>query len=175
MLRWLGQESVAVLYGGWQAWQSGGFPVQSGVETRPRFTFKPHPRSDVLLTTEDLQNRLNDPHFRLFDVRNPARYRGEVEPLDRAAGHIPGAISAPFESNLDENGHFLPPEQLRQRYQALLGGVSAENAAFYCGSGVTSALSTLALMYAGMGDTRLYVGSWSEWVADPSRPIETGG
>jgi thiosulfate/3-mercaptopyruvate sulfurtransferase len=129
----------------------------------------------MIVTTEDVLTLHTDPTFRLFDVRKPPRYRGEMEPMDPVAGHIPGAVSAPFDDNLGEDGRFKPAERLREHYQALLGDLPAERTAFYCGSGGSSAHSVLAMLHAGLGEGRLYVGSWSEWVTDQTRPVETGG
>jgi thiosulfate/3-mercaptopyruvate sulfurtransferase len=175
MLRWIGHEHVAVLDGGFQAWQQEGYPTSSGTETRPPRAFEIHQMRDhLLMSTEEVQARLDDPNFRLFDVRKPERYRGEVEPLDPVAGHIPGAISAPFDDNLGPSGRFRSTEELRVHYRKLLNGAQAGQAAFYCGSGASSAHSALALMHIGLGEPRLYAGSWSEWILDPERPVERG-
>ncbi len=171
MLRWLGHEAVAVLDGGWQAWQQAGLPTRSGQEDRPPRSFVPRPREGLTVSTADVEALRSDPQFRLFDSRPPQMYRGEVEAFGLPAGHIPGAVSCPVGHNLDEQGHVLPLEELRRRYQQVLGGVDASQATFYCVSGVTSAHNLLALQHAGLGEGRLYVGSWSEWTADPQRPI----
>lgn len=113
--------------------------------------------------------------MRLFDARSPDRYRGENETIDPAAGHIPGAINAPYAMNLDADGRFLSPGELRERYEALLGDASPQEAIFYCGSGVSAVHNLIAMEIAGLGMGRLYVGSWSEWIADPRRPIAVGG
>jgi thiosulfate/3-mercaptopyruvate sulfurtransferase len=107
----------------------------------------------------------------MLDSRDPARYRGETEPIDPVAGHIPGALNYPYSRNLDETGRFLPPDQLRRQLQEVLGDVAPAHAAFYCGSGVTACANLLALAHAGLGNGRLYAGSWSDWITDPSRPI----
>jgi thiosulfate/3-mercaptopyruvate sulfurtransferase len=107
----------------------------------------------------------------LFDSRAPERYRGEYEPIDSVAGHIPGAINAPFAQNLTNDGQFLPPPALKTRFEGLLGETAPHEAVFYCGSGVTAAHNLLALAYSGLGHARLYAGSWSEWITDPERPI----
>lgn len=172
MLRWLGHDAVAVLDGGWPCWQEEGYPTRSGVETRPPRTFVPNPRPEMILTTAEVLAHLHDPDWRLLDARAPERYRGEVEPIDPVAGRIPGALSAPYADNLGPNGRFLPPEALRARFHALVGNVPPERVACYCGSGVTAAHDLLAMAHAGLGLPRLYVGSWSEWITDPGRPIE---
>jgi thiosulfate/3-mercaptopyruvate sulfurtransferase len=110
--------------------------------------------------------------FKLLDSRTADRYRGENETIDPIAGHIPGSISAPYPDNLNPDGTFRSEEELRARFTALLGDTPADHTAFYCGSGVTAAHNLLALRHAGMGDARLYAGSWSEWITDPKRPIE---
>ncbi len=174
MLRWLGHPTVAVLDGGWPAWHAAGYPVMGGEETRPARQFIPHPRPEQVLSVAEVETIRTDPRYRLFDSRAADRYRGENETIDPVAGHIPGAHSAPYAANLDATGHFLPPETLRARFQALLGETPAEQSVFYCGSGITATHNLLALAYAGLGDGRLYAGSWSEWITDPTRPIATG-
>ena len=174
MLRWLGHEAVAVLDGGWQAWQRLNYPVRSGEETRSPRLFVPHPRPELIATAADVEAHRLDPAYRILDARAHERYRGENETIDPVAGHIPGAISAPYATNLNPDGTFCTPDQLRQRYQALLGDMPAQNTISYCGSGVTSIHNLLAMLNAGLGEGKLYVGSWSEWITDSSRPIATG-
>ncbi len=174
MLRWLGHEAVAVLDGGWQSWQSAGYPVASGMEQRAPASFTPHVRQQAVATAEQVSTVLQDASIRLVDVRSAERYRGEQEPIDPVAGHIPGAVNAPFNELLDAEGRFLPPHELRARFQQMLGTTAPQQAIFYCGSGVTSALELLALAQAGLGDGRLYAGSWSDWITDPNRPIARG-
>ncbi|MBI4771249.1 MAG: hypothetical protein HY784_12785 [Chloroflexi bacterium] len=115
----------------------------------------------------------NSPDFRLLDARTQDRYHGQNETLDPVAGHIPGALSAPYPGNLAPDGAFLPPEALAARFRALLGDLPAEQSACYCGSGVSAAHNILAMVHAGLGEARLYAGSWSEWITDPARPIAT--
>jgi thiosulfate/3-mercaptopyruvate sulfurtransferase len=174
LLRWLGHYAVAVLDGGWQEWLNSGQPVRSGVESRSSSMFIPRSRRDWLIDTERLLPRLQDPGLVVVDSRATERYRGEVEPIDPVAGHIPGSINAPHLDILDEKGKFLPPGELRKHYTELLGDFTAKNTVFYCGSGVTAAQNVLAVAHAGLGDTCLYAGSWSKWITDPSRPIATG-
>ncbi|GIV77249.1 sulfurtransferase [Litorilinea aerophila] len=174
MLRWLGHEAVAVLDGGWLRWQREGRPVGRGSESRPARTFVPAPRPELLADVHEVLAALENPHVRLLDARSADRYRGENETLDARAGHIPGAISAPYAENLDAEGCFQSPEALRERFTRLLAGTPPEQAIFYCGSGVSAAHNLLALAHAGLGDARLYVGSWSDWINDPNRPIATG-
>jgi thiosulfate/3-mercaptopyruvate sulfurtransferase len=174
LLRWLGHEAVAVLDGGWPPWQREGRPTQSGVECRAPRTFIPQPRPELLASASEVLALLNNPNFHLIDARSPERYRGEHEPIDPIAGRIPGAVCAPYLENLGSDSLFLPPEQLRARFESLLENAPPDRAIFYCGSGVTAAHNLLALAHAGLGDARLYAGSWSEWITDPERPIEKG-
>ena len=169
MLRYMGHPAVAVLDGGWAAWQEAGLPTDSGVETNPKTLFTGGPHSEWLVRIEEVpQQRL------LVDSRAPARYRGETEPLDPQAGHIPGAVNYWYEQNWGEDGRYLPPEQLRPQLQELLGEAPPELVTFYCGSGVSACANLLALAHAGLGPGRLYVGSWSEWSRDPDREVATG-
>jgi len=172
LLRWLGHEAVAVLDGGWPCWRVEGRPFRRGREWRSPRRFVPRPRPELVASVEDVMAALGDPHIRLIDSRSPERYRGEYEPLDPVAGHIPGAVCAPYLENLDARGRFRPAAELRQRFERILGDVPPSRAIFYCGSGVTAAHNLLALAHAGLGEARLYAGSWSEWITDPARPIE---
>jgi thiosulfate/3-mercaptopyruvate sulfurtransferase len=168
-LRYFGHERVQVLDGGYRAWvASGGAVTTAEPDVRPGdFTARPG-RLPVLdaagaaaLATDGV----------LLDARAAERYRGEVEPIDPVAGHIPGALSAPTLGNVGEDGRFLPPERLRERF-AGLGATGAAEVGAYCGSGVTAAHEVLALTIAGV-PAALYVGSWSNWVADPANPVAT--
>lgn len=174
MLRWLGHSAVAVLDGGWPRWLEEDRPTRAGVETHPPQTLPIRPPLEQPVDRETLEAALRDPSCRVLDVRAPERYRGEVEPLDRIPGHIPGAHNAPYTDNLSEAGTFRSPEALRAVYQARLGDIPAERVIIYCGSGVTSIHTLLALQLAGLGQARLYPGSYSEWVADVNRPVATG-
>ena len=174
MLRWLGHEAVAVLDGGWQGWLEEDHPVSSGMETRPPQAFIARPRSGMYFTSDEVEQIRRDPTYRLIDVRAPERYRGEVEPIDPVAGHVPGAVNAPYSDNLNEEGKFRSPKELRDHYTTLLGGTPPEQVVFYCGSGVTSIHSLLALQLAGLGEAKLYAGSWSEWIASRQRPVTLG-
>lgn len=171
MLRWLGHEAVAVLDGGWAEWQRQGLPTRSGVESRPTGSFIPQPRPELLVTAAEVEVVRSDPTFRLFDSRSEAAYHGEGPSYDPIVGHIPGARSAPRTDNLDAVNAFRSKAELQARFHTLLGNVPAERTIFYCGSGVTAAHNVLALHHAGLGEARLYVGSWSDWILDPNRPI----
>lgn len=172
LLRWMGHESVAVLDGGWQAWLQKNFPLRSGNETRAPRIFVPHPKDDLIVSTEEVERIRQDPDYRLLDARNADRFRGENETIDPVPGHIPGAISAPYAGNLNPDGTFQSDERLAARYVRLISGVPINHVICYCGSGVTSAHDILALMKAGLGEARLYAGSYSEWITDPKHPVE---
>ncbi len=174
MLRWLGHDAVAVLDGGWQAWQAAGYPTRGGEETRLPADFTPQPRADFAVYADAVQRLRTDPAYKVVDSRAADRYRGENETMDPVGGHIPGALSGPFADNLGADGRFKSPEELRARFEALLGDTPADQTVFYCGSGVSAAHNILALAHAGLGDARLYPGSWSEWITDPERPIARG-
>lgn len=174
MLRWLGHRAAAVLDGGWQHWQRLGLPQRSGGEQRSpaEFAFDLQPGTVVEAGEVD-EMRLSKEAL-VLDARSADRFRGENEIIDPVAGHIPGAVSAPYLENLTSEGLFKPPAKLREHYAALLGEVPAERAAVYCGSGVTSIHTILAMVHAGLAEPRLYAGSWSEWITDPSRPVAAG-
>ncbi len=171
LLRWLGHDAVAVLDGGWPLWQGRGLPVRGGPESRAPRTFVPRVRPDLAVTAEQVDQARGDPAWRVLDARNADRFRGENETIDPVAGHIPGARSAPYADNLEPDGRFKSKDTLRQRYREALAGVPAARAVCYCGSGVTAAHDLLAMAYAGLGDAKLYPGSWSEWIVDPARPV----
>jgi thiosulfate/3-mercaptopyruvate sulfurtransferase len=175
MLRWLGHDAVAVLDGDVRTWQREGRPLVAGEERRSPRIFVPHPRPELQVSADEIQANLTDARYKVFDVRDEARYRGEVAGLDPVAGHIPGAHSAFYGHNLDADGKFLPPEQLRRRYEGLLEDTPPEETIFYCGSGVSVHHNLLALAHAGLGQgARVYIGSWSDWISDPNRPVATG-
>jgi thiosulfate/3-mercaptopyruvate sulfurtransferase len=171
MLRWLGHDSAAVLDGGWQKWLEEDRPVEPGRVIRPAQSFVPQPRPGIFVSTAEVERLRLDPDYRLVDVRAGERYRGEIEPIDPIAGHIPGAVNRFHGLNLSPEGVFLPPAVLREQFQALVGSTPPENAIVYCGSGVTSIHHILAMELAGLPGARLYVGSWSEWIRDRNRPI----
>jgi thiosulfate/3-mercaptopyruvate sulfurtransferase len=173
-LRYLGHAAAAVLDGGWQRWQAAGLPVQGGGEGRSRRQFIAQVQPAMLATVDEVQAARRDPAFRIFDSRGADRYRGENETIDPIAGHIPGAVSAPYPDNLDPTAHFRSKEELHRRFEDLFGAVPASQAIFYCGSGVTAAHNILAAVHAGFEMPRLYVGSWSEWIIDPQRPVAVG-
>jgi thiosulfate/3-mercaptopyruvate sulfurtransferase len=167
MLRWAGHEDVRVLDGGWSAWVVAGHEQSTASDLPEPGTFTARPGRLPVLAADDVLGLAE--RGVLIDARDPERFRGEVEPVDPVAGHIPGAVNVPTGDNLTEDGRFRPPEELRALYATALG----REAAVYCGSGVTAAHDLLAMAVAGI-DASLYPGSWSEWVADPERPVATG-
>lgn len=175
LLMWLGKrDGVFILDGGLKAWHAAGFPLSIDAVSRPRGAFNGKPDDRLLVNTEQLLKRLGSPELTLIDARAQARFRGEVEPIDPVAGHIPGAQCAAFGENLDSSGCFLPAEQLKQRFAEQLGDRSPEELVAYCGSGVTACHNLFALALAGYPLGKLYPGSWSEWITDPQREIATG-
>ena len=173
MLRWLGHDAVAVLDGGWQAWVYDDHPVQTEVVARSPRTFKPDPRPELIVDVEQVDAIRTNPAYRLLDARTTDRYHGENETIDPVAGHIPGAISAPYLQNLTQENTLKSPEALRKIYSAWIDDIPSQNVVIYCGSGVTSIHDALAMLHAGLGEARIYPGSWSEWITDPKRPIAT--
>lgn len=175
MLKWIGHENVAVLDGGLQAWEAVNGPVATGPDLpRVPSNFKAGTPLARLASTEDVLKHLELPDQTLIDARAPARYRGEVEPLDPVAGHIPGALNRPFAENLGPDGRFKSPEQLKAEFTALLGGRRPSTVVHHCGSGVSAVPNLLAMEIAGLGRGALYAGSWSEWCGEPARPVARG-
>jgi thiosulfate/3-mercaptopyruvate sulfurtransferase len=173
LLRWLGHDAVAVLDGGLAKWLGEGRPTESGATRREAGEFVAAPRDEMTVDVATVAQRVGSPDWRLVDARAPERFRGEVEPLDRVPGHIPGAVNHFFQTNV-ENGVFKTPEQLREAFATTFAGTPPTRVVCYCGSGVTACHNLLALEHAGLSGAQLYVGSWSEWSSDPSRPVEKG-
>lgn len=174
MLRWLGHEAAAVLDGGWAAWTSAGYPVSDERPAPAPAVFEPRANNELWLTSEQLETALGDGRVRLIDARGAERFRGDAEPIDPKAGHVPGAVNAPFTGNLDERGRFKKAGELKKRFEPAVADASEQQVVHMCGSGVTACHNLLAMEVAGLGDSRLYPGSWSEWITDPKRPMETG-
>jgi thiosulfate/3-mercaptopyruvate sulfurtransferase len=180
MLKWLGHDATAVLDGGLQAWQTAGGALESGstdAVTASNSGTSNYPLTPVgyaLAATEIIVNQLGRPAQTLIDARGAPRFRGEVEPIDPVAGHIPGALNRAFNLNLDANGFFKPAEQLRAEFDALLAGRDPSTVVHHCGSGVSAVPNLIAMEVAGFGKTALYAGSWSEWCSDPKRPVAQG-
>ncbi len=174
MLKWAGHEAVAALDGGLQAWQAAGGEVRGGTEPshfQSNFELKAPLRR--LATSDDVLRGLGGAQT-IVDARATPRFKGEVEPLDPVAGHIPGALNRPFASNLGADGRFKPVAQLRQEFEQLLAGRDPATVVHHCGSGVSAVPNVIAMELAGLGQPALYAGSWSEWCSDPKRPVEKG-
>jgi thiosulfate/3-mercaptopyruvate sulfurtransferase len=176
MLRWLGHDLVAVLDGGWRSWQAAGFETERGEPTaRPAAAGPAYPTRPSRVRTIDAPALLRElGRIRLIDARASERFRGEVEPLDPVAGHIPGALNRFFQHNLETDGRFRSPAQLRLALEPLVGRPGDGSAApvvHHCGSGVTACHNVFAQELAGLGPSLLYPGSWSEWCSDPARPV----
>jgi thiosulfate/3-mercaptopyruvate sulfurtransferase len=172
LLRYLGHEQVAVLDGGFAAWSAHPGALVTNEPTAPPTPSPFEVRAHLCGVADALQveHLREDAAFVLVDSREPYRYRGESEPIDAVAGHIPGAVNAFFMDNLtSEDGRFLSSEQLRERFNLVLDGRPAQQAVFYCGSGVSACHNILAVAHAGLGSATLYPGSWSEWITDPNR------
>lgn len=173
LLKWMGHGPVAVLDGGWPAWLRADLPTTNQVPISEKRAFEADVRPELVVTATEILEHFGDPAYRLIDSRAPERYSGAEEPIDAVGGHIPGAVSYPFQRNLDVDGNFIVKEFLKGRFHVVLDGVPAVRTIFYCGSGVTAAHNILAVTHAGLGMPRLYAGSWSEWITDPERPIAT--
>lgn len=167
LLRWTGHSDVWVLDGGLPSWQG---PLETGATAPAEGDFTPEPGAVGLLDADGAAALAG--RGVLFDARAGERYRGEVEPIDRVGGHIPGAVSAPTNENVGADGRFLPAEELGARFKSL-GASEGTDVGVYCGSGVSAAHEVLALAVAGI-PAALYVGSWSEWSSDPERPVAVG-
>ena len=179
MLNWAGHERVLVLDGGFQAWQAGGGPVDTASASEagaPEFKkiYPLAPARLVLAATETVAANLGRPSQTLIDARAAARFRGEVEPLDPVAGHLPGALNRPFNQNLDAQGFFKPAATLRAEFEALLAGRAPATVVHHCGSGVSAVPNIIAMLVAGLDPTALYAGSWSDWCSDPTRAFAQG-
>lgn len=175
LLRAYGHPFAAVLDGGWPKWQQEVRPMDDGgPKSRPGIPFTGHLDARQVVSTAQLVDIIERPEILLLDARAPERFRGEIEPIDPVAGHIPGARNRPSALNLNPDQTFKSADQLRQEFSELLGNHSPENVITYCGSGVTGIHDLLAMEIAGLTGGRLYAGSWSEWIRDPSRPVAKG-
>jgi thiosulfate/3-mercaptopyruvate sulfurtransferase len=172
MLQYYGHTAAAILEGGYTKWAAEARPLTAGAEQpHSRFQFMPHPNPDLLIGAEEVDTIRLDPAWKLIDARSAIRFRGEQEPIDRVAGHIPGAVNRFHGENLKPDGTLLSTVELRRQFKALLGSTPIQHTAVYCGSGVTSCLHIAALQKAGFGFPRLYAGSWSEWIRDPDHAV----
>ncbi|MDH0901057.1 sulfurtransferase [Comamonas aquatica] len=176
MLKWAGHDAVAVLDGGLPAWTAAGGATSQGDEpSHFQSNFALHDSLRQLVTADEVEAHLQQPKCQtLIDARAPARYRGEVEPLDPVAGHIPGALNRPFSENIALDGRFKPQALLKAEFDALLQGRDPATVVHQCGSGVSALPNLLAMEIAGFPPTRLFAGSWSEWCSHPARPVAKG-
>lgn len=173
LLRWVGHRAVAVLDGGFKAWTAAGGSTDTEIPARSSSKFLARPDRELWLDADQVRERVQRPDWRLLDARAPERFAGKVEPLDKVAGHVPGARNHPFASNLAGNGRFGAPEELRRAYEQSQAGVSDDRTIAMCGSGVTACHLLLAMAVAGKPGARLYAGSWSEWIRNPARGVAT--
>ena len=174
LLRWFGHQSVYVLDGGLEAWIEGGGILLDGVESYPTTEFSGRQRENYWTNADTLMEAIDDPVSLIIDARENKRFLGLEEPIDRIGGHIPSAVNRPFQSNLS-GGRFKPVKKLRQEFIDLIGSTPPKQVIHSCGSGVTACHNLLAMEVAGLNGSRLYAGSWSEWITDPTRPIISAG
>ena len=172
MLRWMGLNNVAVLDGGLPAWEEEGLPLTAEVVSLPASSFEPNVREEMVAYVDEVDGIRESVPARVFDSRGPEGYHGQGKYYDPVRGHIKGAGLADRAETITDDGRFRSPEQLRTHYDALRAGQDASEIVFYCGSGVTAAQNVLAMEHAGLPGARMYVGSWSEWIIDPSREVE---
>ncbi len=173
MLRWTGHEAVALLDGGWDAWLAAGLPCRSGAEYGEPSTYTANPRLELVVDADEMLAKTASGGALVIDARAVDRFHGENETLDPVGGHIPGAFNLPFTDNL-QDGHWREAAELETRFRDLMGNRRPSEVIVYCGSGVTACHNVLAMLHAGLGESRLYPGSWSEWITDPNRPIAQG-
>jgi len=175
MLRWLGHERVRLLDGGFQEWTTKELPVVADAEHAEHRHFYPHPREGMVVTTAELSGDIeNITMLNLIDARDTERFRGEIEPIDTVAGHIPGSRNLPFPLSLDETGCWKSRTELESMWSGVLGEARDTEWIAMCGSGVTACHLAISAMEAGFREPRLYVGSWSEWIRDSVRPVACG-
>lgn len=171
MLRWLGHGKVALLDGGWPLWVKEGRPTTAEVPPPKAGAFVPRPMLGATVDAAFVARFREDPAVKLIDARARERFEGKVEPLDPVAGHVPGAVNRFWKTNLEPDGRFRAADDLRDEFEDLLDGADPATAVHMCGSGVTACHNMFAMALAGLPTGRLYPGSWSEWCADPSRPV----
>jgi thiosulfate/3-mercaptopyruvate sulfurtransferase len=174
LLRWLGHEAVALLDGGYPKWNKEKRPLTDALPDIRPAAFHAVPHRALWADAAQVDAARQDAQWKVLDARPEMRFTGDVEPLDPVAGHIPGTFNWPFEENLDLGGTYLPAEELREAYLRILDGVPPNRVIHSCGSGVTACHNVLAMERAGLAGSVLYAGSWSEWITDPARPVETG-
>jgi len=175
LLKLAGHDRVAVLDGGLSAWQLEGLPLEATAVEPPMTRVNAVLDRSAVVWSAELERRIAQQRLVLIDARAAPRYRGEVEPIDPVAGHVPGAINRPFSDNLTADGRFKPAEQLRKEFAELLRGAQPTEVVHMCGSGVTACHNLLAMEHAGFHGSRIYAPSWSGWIADGHRPVTRGG
>jgi thiosulfate/3-mercaptopyruvate sulfurtransferase len=173
MVRWLGHERVAVLDGGWDAWIKSGLPVTHAKPSPHSAAFHMQLRTDASVDANFIVRDLDSQAYQVLDARANERFHGQNETIDPTGGHIPGAANRFFKENLDARGRFKPAAALKAEFEALLQGRAPSHIIHQCGSGVTACHNALAMEIAGLPGSKVYPGSWSEWIADPARPIAT--
>lgn len=175
MLRACHYDRVAILEGGFSKWVKEGRPTRSGIETRKALSEIPIISFDqtMYITTQQMEMIYTNPEYVIIDARSPERFHGEMETIDVIAGHIPGALNRYHADNLNEEGSLKPIEQLLKEFVELLAGKSPDKCVVYCGSGVTSCFHLAVMDYCNLPGSKVYIGSWSEWIRDPKRPIVT--
>jgi thiosulfate/3-mercaptopyruvate sulfurtransferase len=171
LCRWIGLKNVGLLDGGFQKWSAEGRAVTTDIPAPKHTALRAEPNPRMVISAGELLPRLNQSDWCVIDARAAERYRGDVEPIDPVAGHIPSARNHPCKQNLAADLTFKPDEELRAQFVSLCGDVPTENVIHQCGSGVTACLNAFAMEHAGLSGSKLYAGSWSEWIADPSRPV----
>jgi thiosulfate/3-mercaptopyruvate sulfurtransferase len=169
----LGHDNVAVLDGGIKYWQQSGYNITTALPRIKPASFRAYLNDNLWLSAAQVENQLARKAITLIDARTPERYRGEQEPIDPVAGHIPYALNRAFQLNLNAVGLFLAPDQLRAQFKQLIGDVKPEHVVHYCGSGVTACHNVLAMEHAGLYGSKLYAGSWSEWIRNKNRAVAT--
>ncbi|MEM6805123.1 MAG: sulfurtransferase [Bacteroidota bacterium] len=172
MLKAMGHEQVAVLNGGLQAWEAAGHDLSTEIPQVPKGNISLNMQEGVAVNVKEVEEKSKSGQGILIDARAAMRYKGEMEPIDPVAGHIPRAISAPWMENLGEDKHFLSAAELKARFEGILGEHAPSESICYCGSGVTACHNLLAMEYAGLTGAKLYPGSWSHWITDAGREIE---
>ena len=171
LLKWLGHDRVAVLDGGYTHWKMNGFPTSNETPEPTAKEFFPNLRQEMLILVEEVEEIIYSKAKVLIDSRAEERYRGEVEPIDPVAGHIPGAVNHFYMHNVDDLGKFKSAPEIKKLFLPMIGKSHPDDVVFYCGSGVTGAHNVLAYFHSGLGMPKLYAGSWSEWITNPEHLI----
>jgi thiosulfate/3-mercaptopyruvate sulfurtransferase len=174
MARWIGLSRAALLDGGFPKWTAEGRTVTPVVPNARPAILHAQPRPAMIWTAADVSRHLADPRYALVDARTAERYRGETEPIDRVAGRIPGAVNRFYKANLNADQTIRPARELKGEFEQLLAGKRPENVGHQCGSGITACANLFAMEYAGLTGSKLYAGSWSEWIEDATRPMAKG-